>query len=180
MTTPRLINKCKPGWKGNNCEQGILCRATENPQHYLVADGAKTIFVLYDDQCPLCVFQMRLLTWLDWFNTITLLPLSNPRAAELAPSLNRADLLEAIHCLSRDGKIYRGARCLRFIGLRLPLFVPVALILWLPGVIWIAEKIYNWISRHRQWLSRIFGCKEACSILPARDRKNEREASLSK
>lgn len=129
--------------------------------------------VLYDDECPLCTFQMRLLTWLDWFGTLSLIPLSNPVAAQLAPHLTRADLQEAIHCLAKDGKIHRGARCIRFVGLRLPLLVPVALFLWIPGVIQIAEIIYQWISRNRLVLSRLFGCKGACAILPARERAQD-------
>lgn len=129
--------------------------------------------VLYDDQCPLCTFQMRVLTWLDWFNVIRLLPLSNPQAAVIAPSLRREDLLEAIHCVAPDGRIYRGARCIRYVGIRMPLLVPVALFLWIPGVIWVAEKIYLWVSRNRQLLSRLFGCKEACSIMPARKRERD-------
>ena len=126
--------------------------------------------VLYDDSCPLCTFQMRVITWLDWFNVVRLLPLSHPGASELAPMLTQEALLEAIHCLAKDGRIHRGARCIRFLGLRMPLAVPVALVLWLPGVIWVAERVYQWISRRRHLLSRMFGCKEACALLPARKR----------
>lgn len=129
--------------------------------------------VLYDDQCPLCTFQMKVLTWLDWLNTITLLPLSHPRASIVAPQVTREDLLEAIHCVTPEHRIYRGARCLRFVGMRMPLLLPMALFLWLPGVIWIAERVYQWISRNRHLLSRLFGCKDACSILPARKRKED-------
>ena len=129
--------------------------------------------VLYDDQCPLCTFQMKLLTWLDWLNTITLLPISHPRSSEVAPRVTREDLLEAIHCVTPENRVYRGARCLRFVGMRMPLLVPMALVLWIPGVIWVAEKFYQWISRNRHLLSRLFGCKEACSIMPARKRKSD-------
>ena len=118
---------------------------------------------------------MRVITWLDWFNTVSLLPISHPRAHEVAPSLTREDLLEAIHCVSSDGRIHRGARCLRFIGMRMPLALPICLVLWVPGVIWVAEKIYAWVSRNRHLLSRFFGCKEACSLMPARRRTNEDE-----
>ena len=135
-------------------------------------------FLLFDDECSLCTFQMRVITWLDWFNVVSLLPISDPRAQAVAGELTRDQLLEAIHCVARDGRIYRGARCLRFIGLRLPLAVPVALFLWVPGVIWIAERIYAWVSRHRYLLSRLFGCKEACSLLPARPRGGETVGEL--
>ncbi len=129
--------------------------------------------VLYDSECPLCTFQMRVLTWLDWFNVVSLLPISSDKARDVAPTIRREDLLEAIHCVTPAGDIHRGARCIRFVGMRMPLLMPLALILWFPGVIWIAEKVYMWISRNRYILSRIFGCKGACAVMPARKRDNE-------
>lgn len=113
---------------------------------------------------------MKLLTWLDWFGVLELVPVSDPRAQALAPQLTREELLEAIHCIAIDGRIYRGARALRHVGWRMPLLFPLSLLLWMPGVIWIAEKAYMWISRNRRLLSRLFGCKQACAILPARKR----------
>ena len=140
----------------------------------------KQHLVLYDDQCPLCIFQMKLLTWLDWLGKLALVPLTDPRAAEIAPQLSREELLEAMHCVSKNGRIYRGARCIRFVGMRLPLMVPVALFLWVPGVIWIAERVYAWVSRHRLRISRIFGCKDACAILPARKRDQDKVVELGR
>lgn len=134
----------------------------------------KQHLVLYDDQCPLCIFQMKLLTWLDWLGKLALVPLTDPRAVAIAPQLSREALLEAMHCVAKNGRVYRGARCIRFVGMRLPLMVPVALFLWVPGVIWIAERVYAWISRHRLRISRLFGCKDACAILPARKRDQDK------
>jgi predicted DCC family thiol-disulfide oxidoreductase YuxK len=119
------------------------------------------------------------ITWLDWFNTVSLLPISDSRAYEIAPRLTRTDLHEAIHCVTKNGKIYRGARCLRFIGVRMPLAIPFSLLLWIPGAIFIAEIFYRWLSRNRYILSRVFGCKEACAILPARKRSNEPELTTT-
>jgi len=136
--------------------------------------------LLYDDQCPMCTFQMRVLTWLDWFNAASLVPMSDPRAKEIAPRLTPEDFSAAIHCVTPDGRIYRGARCIRYIGMRMLLLVPVALVLWIPGVIWIAEKIYAWVSRNRYVLSRVFGCKGACAILPERKRDKEIQPADSK
>jgi predicted DCC family thiol-disulfide oxidoreductase YuxK len=136
----------------------------------------KKHIVLYDDECPLCTFQMRLLTWLDWRNVLAILPLSHARAHEAAATIPREDLSAAIHCIAPNGKTYRGARCLRFVGMRLPLLVPLALLLWIPGVIQIAEIVYRWVSRNRLILSRVFGCKEACGVLPARKREQDKLA----
>ncbi len=130
----------------------------------------EVIVVLYDGDCPMCTFQMRFLTWLDWSNRIKFLPIKDPQAAIIAPQLTREDLLEAIHCITPDGKIHRGARCIRHLGMRLPLLIPLSLFLWIPGVIWVAEKVYMWISRNRLLLSKLFGCKDACVILPERKR----------
>jgi len=126
--------------------------------------------VLFDSDCPLCTFQMKLITWLDWFNRVRLLPIKDPKSAELAPKLTRHDLLEAIHCVTPEGNIHRGARCIRFLGFRLPLLFPLSLILWIPGVIYIAEAIYMCISRNRLLLSKLFGCKGACALMPERKR----------
>ena len=126
--------------------------------------------VLYDGECSLCTFQMKVITWLDWFNVVTLIPLADPRTAEIAPSLTPEQLHEAIHCVAKNGKIHRGARCIRFVGMRMPLAVPFALILWLPGVIYLAEIVYRWISRNRHLIGKLFGCKGACAVMPARRR----------
>ena len=136
----------------------------------------KSHLVLYDDECPLCIFQMKVLSWLDWRGALALVPLSDPRAQAAAPQLVREDLLEAIHCVTPEGAVYRGARALRFVGLRLPLLVPVALLLWIPGVIYLAEIIYRLISRNRLLLSRLFGCRDACAILPKRVREQDKLA----
>ena len=132
--------------------------------------------VLYDDECPLCQFQMKVLSWLDWRNALAIVPLSDPQAKAVAPSLTREDLLEAIHCVTPEGRIYRGARAIRFVGMRLPLLVPVALFLWIPGVIILAEIVYGWVSRNRLLLSRVFGCKGACAVMPARKREQDKLA----
>lgn len=132
--------------------------------------------VLYDDECMMCTFQMKVLSWLDWFHALALVPLSDPRAQAIAPQLTREDLLEAIHCVTPERRIYRGARAIRFVGMRLPLLVPVALFLWIPGVIQIAEIIYAWVSRNRHLISRVFGCKDACALMPARKREQDKLA----
>lgn len=145
-----------------------------------MTDQRATHYVLYDGDCSLCTFQMRVITWLDWFNTVSLVPIADPRAQEIGPRLTRTDLHEAIHCVAKSGRIHRGARCLRFIGMMMPLAIPMALVLWIPGVIFVAEIFYRWISRNRYILSRMFGCKEACAIMPARKRSNEQLAEVER
>jgi len=122
--------------------------------------------LLYDGDCPMCIFQTRVISWLDWLNQVELVPLADPRAAEIAPEVTRADLLEKIHCVTPGGRIHKGARAFRFLGFRIPLMIPVALVLWVPGVIWVAERFYEYIAARRQFFSKFFGCQGACEILP--------------
>ena len=142
--------------------------------------SAENYHLLFDDKCPLCTFQMKVLAWLDWWNVVTLMPLSHPRARVIAPQISRQQLQEAIHCITPGGFVYRGARCIRYVGMRMAPLVPIALILWIPGVIWIAERIYTWISRNRYLLNCIFGCNEACSIMQQRRREHHDLVKLQK
>jgi predicted DCC family thiol-disulfide oxidoreductase YuxK len=132
--------------------------------------------VLYDDACPLCTFQMKLLTWLDWLNVAALIPLSSDKAHDLAPQLTADQLRSAMHVITSDGRILRGARGIRFLSLRMPLLIPLGLLLWVPGIIWIAEIVYQRVANNRLVLSRIFGCKDACSIMPTRKREQDKLA----
>ncbi len=136
----------------------------------------KKHLVLYDDECPLCTFQMKVLTWLDWLNVAALVPLSSESAREVAPQLDRETLRAEMHGITAGGAIHRGARCIRFLALRMPLLVPLGLLLWVPGVIWIAEHAYRLIANNRYVLSRVFGCKDACAIMPKRDREQDKLA----
>ena len=115
------------------------------------------ITVLYDSECAMCRSQMRLIARLDWCHQLCQMPATDPQALDVAAGLTRENLLEAIHCVTPGGHVYRGARCFRHLAMRLPLLVPLGLVLWFPGVIWLAEKIYRRVSRNRHELSRWFG-----------------------
>ncbi|MEK0446247.1 MAG: hypothetical protein RLZZ399_1568 [Verrucomicrobiota bacterium] len=130
-------------------------------------------FILYDSECALCTFQRNALSWLDWQNRFDWVPISDSRASQMAPHLSREALSEAIHCITRDSQIHRGARAIRFIGFHLPVLLPLSLLLCIPGVILIAELVYQWISKNRHLLGRIFGCRDACSILPQKERRSD-------
>ena len=77
--------------------------------------------LLFDSDCPMCTFQSRTLGWLDWFGCVEMIPLKDTRAQKIAPDITREDLLEAIHCITPEGEIHRGARAIRFLGMRVPL-----------------------------------------------------------
>jgi predicted DCC family thiol-disulfide oxidoreductase YuxK len=40
----------------------------------------------------------------------------------------------------------------------------------------VAEIVYQWVSRNRHLLSKVFGCKDACALLPAKKRQQDKLA----
>lgn len=99
---------------------------------------------------------------LDWLGALQWVPISRQQAVSGNPPLTGEALAEAIHCVTARGRVLAGIEALRFIGLRLPLVAPLALVLWLPGIAWLARWAYGWVSRHRQGISRWLGCETAC------------------
>lgn len=120
--------------------------------------------LLYDDCCPMCTAQVRLLKRLDWLGVARPVPMSSSEARAVAPQIAPAELHEQIHCVTPQGRVLRGARALRRVGLRVPLLAPLALALWLPGALWLAERAYRCVARNRYVLSRVFGCTQTCAI----------------
>lgn len=121
--------------------------------------------IFYDDACAFCTRQMRRLRRLDWTGRFWLVPRSatEARAAGLSPQ----DLATAIHCVTADGRVLRGAACLRFVGCRLPLLAPLAALLWLPGLLPLAERVYAGVSRRRHRRGRNAGTAGVCEAAGA-------------
>jgi len=120
-------------------------------------EASGTHVVIYDGECNFCSAQVRWLHRLDWFKRLKFISSDDVHVRKIAPEIPQEKLSEAIYCVSRSGGVSRAARCFRFMAMRIPLLVPVALLLWFPGVIWVAEKIYEMIARNRSTLSRFFG-----------------------
>ena len=125
--------------------------------------------MLYDSDCPMCTFQMLSIQALDWLKKVDLVPIKDDRTKTIAPDITRSDLLEAIHCVTPEGEVHRGARAIRFLGFRIPLLFPVGIFLWIPGVIYLAEIFYKFVADRRHVISKVFGCKGACTIFPDQD-----------
>jgi predicted DCC family thiol-disulfide oxidoreductase YuxK len=131
----------------------------------VAAQGARAV-VIYDGKCPMCTFQSRFIGYADFLHRLEMLPAQDARVQALAPHLTYADLMSAMHVVTPERKIHRGARAIRYIAARLPLLWPLCILLWIPGAIYLSEFIYRIVSRNRYVLSKVFGCKTACAVLP--------------
>ncbi len=127
-----------------------------------MSDSRHILF--YDSDCPFCNFQVRALARMDWFNKVEFVPSKNFHQLRLGVHIDDNDLNQAIHCVTPNKDVYRGARAIRFLGLRMPILIPLSLLMWFPGMIIISDRIYKLISRNRYFLSRFVGCKDNCSL----------------
>ena len=100
------------------------------------ADGKG--IVLYDGACPLCQRSVRILKRLDWLKKLHFQDARDTR--NLPPTevpLVPKRLLEEMHVLTPDRKrIHAGYGAFRWMAWRLPLTLPLAPLLYIPGVPW--------------------------------------------
>ena len=121
--------------------------------------------VLFDGQCPLCRRSVAILKKLDWLGRLHFQDardVKNLPASEVP--LDPKKMLEEMHLLTPDRKrAPAGFKAFRWIAWRLPLLMPLAPFLYIPGVPWIGNKVYLWIAKNR---FRLVPCKDGVCHVP--------------
>ena len=105
--------------------------------------------VLYDGSCNLCRSSAERVCRFDTRQRIELLDLHDPSASQRFAQVNREEAMKWMQAVDSRGRIYSGADAWARIGLLLPGWNAIAWILLVPGVRWLAGKIYAWIARNR-------------------------------
>lgn len=131
--------------------------------------AADPALVLYDGLCPLCQRSVRILRSLDWLNRIEY---RDARDRRNLPA-NHADieskqLLAEMHLFTPDRqKAFAGFHAFQWIAWRLPLLIPFAPLMSLPGIPELGQRIYLWVAKNR---FRLVPCHDgACQVpLPPR------------
>ena len=111
-----------------------------------------------------CRKSVQLLKSFDWLRRLEYVDVREAGQAVLQhPLVVGAPLLEQMHVLTPDNsRIYGGIAAFRWMAWRLPLFMPLAPFLYLPGVPWVGNRVYQWIARNR---FRLVPCHDgACTI----------------
>jgi predicted DCC family thiol-disulfide oxidoreductase YuxK len=104
--------------------------------------------IVYDAECDFCRrWAERLRRWSR--NDIALLPLQEPASSELT-GRPKNELLEAMHFVRGDGRVFAGASAVRealnhVSGGRL-----MRRLLRVPGAMTVADRAYAWIARRRR------------------------------
>lgn len=131
------------GQRGYNgtMKAGTKHRATQTRQWTLY----------YDGDCGICTLLVRWLSRLDFFRRTrwtAYQTLEHPPAGLTWTDLSRSAYLE-----SDGGRLYEGFYAFRMLALRLVPLLPLAPVLWMPGLHLLGVAIYRWVARNRYRLS---------------------------
>jgi len=114
--------------------------------------------VLFDGRCALCRASVARAQRFDSRRRIEFLDLHDPSTSRRFPSVRPEEAMQASVAVDGAGRIYRGSDAWARIGRELPGWKAVAWILLLPGVRWIAGRVYAAIASNRyRWN------KDACA-----------------
>jgi len=120
--------------------------------------------VLFDGSCTLCRASANRVRRLDARGRIELLDLHDPSATQRFPQINREEALKWMQVVDPQGRVYSGADAWARIGELLPGWNLLAWILQIPGIRWLAAKVYALIARNRYRWNRAI-CEDGCCSL---------------
>ncbi len=109
--------------------------------------------VYYDGDCGMCEAAVSLLQRLDILRRFTWTPFQTLDAPPAG--LAWADLDRAAYLRTADGRLHEGFHAFRRIALGIPLLLPLAPLLCLPGLHLIGVVVYRWVA----WNRKKLGCR---------------------
>jgi lipase maturation factor 1 len=116
--------------------------------------------LLYDGTCGFCrQWVHRLQRW-DRRNRIAYVAYQTRDAVAGLPPISDAALERAAHVVTPDGRVAAGARAVPLLLEVLPGGALLQLLYRIPGVAWMADRVYAWIATHRHQL----GGSDSCSV----------------
>lgn len=110
--------------------------------------------VLYDGACGFCRDWSRRLARWDRAGRLHLLPFQDRGELSGLPRLDDRDLERALHVVLPDGRVVAGAEGIIALLPWLPGGPPLALFARLPGVAWVADRVYAAVARRRHALGK--------------------------
>lgn len=106
-------------------------------------------YLLYDGECGLCRAAADWIRERDRRGDIRLIPYQDPERVQLFPQLDPEKMEKEIHLIFADGRMVVGAAAFAEILSLLPRTRWLGMILRLPVLRSIAERVYHYIARNR-------------------------------
>jgi acetyl esterase len=117
--------------------------------------------LLYDGTCGFCLRWINRLRRWDRAGRIDYVPYQQRAAIADLPPIGDDALDHAAHLVAPDGSVTTGARAVPTLlgylpggGLLKPFF-------WIPGVPWVADRVYAWVAANRH---RLGGRGSTCGV----------------
>jgi predicted DCC family thiol-disulfide oxidoreductase YuxK len=120
-------------------------------------DGQKPV-VFYDGGCPLCRREIRHYRRVDGDRQLRWIDIDAHPETLQACGLTLTAAMQRMHVVESDGRLVSGAAAFVAVWRCLPRYRPLAWVVSLPGIFWLAEQAYSRFARWR-WKSR---CDHAC------------------
>ena len=103
--------------------------------------------MLYDGDCGFCRAVRRCLAALDVTNRVRWQPFQS--LAEPPEGLAWDDLERSAYLRAADGRLFEGFYAFRALTVRLPLLMPLAPLMWLPGMGALGSRVYRRVADNR-------------------------------
>ncbi|MGH2407497.1 MAG: thiol-disulfide oxidoreductase DCC family protein [Candidatus Limnocylindrales bacterium] len=119
------------------------------------SSDSAAVTVLFDSDCGFCERSARLLRRLDRARRLRVVPLH--AASAVGSTLSHDRLLQTMHVIDQDGRVYVGGAAWLRIADVVPRLRPLAVIGRWPPLCLLVEPTYRLVATNRNWLSRLFG-----------------------
>lgn len=109
----------------------------------------------FDGDCRFCTNVVRILASLDLFRSVNWVPYQSLAAPPIG--LSWEDLDRAAYLDTGASRLHEGFYAFRMLTLRVLPLLPLAPMLWIPGMAVFGEPVYRWVARNRRrFLIRLF------------------------
>jgi predicted DCC family thiol-disulfide oxidoreductase YuxK len=105
--------------------------------------------VLYDGACNLCRASVARVRRMDPRGRIELLDLHDAGVPARFPQVDIDEAMRLMQAVDPAGRVYSGADAWARIGLALPGWKLIAWLLLVPGIHFVAQRVYGWVARNR-------------------------------
>lgn len=122
------------------------------------------ITVLYDGRCNLCRSSVERIRRLDPRGFVETLDLHDASVASRFPQINFEEAMRLMQAVDSAGRVYSGADAWARIGRTLPGWKLIAWVLLVPGVHFVAQRIYAWVARNRYRWNRELCADGTCAL----------------
>ena len=109
-------------------------------------------YLIFDDTCPVCRTGVDHVRRLDQSGLIRPVPLSRPELPAGMVLPPKDELTREIHLINARGKVWRGAAAVAEVARLYPKTRFWGWLMDLPGIRWVAAKVYRLVARYRHRL----------------------------